>query len=218
MVSSFFLDRDGAIIGETTFKMFSLRQTSRFDFSAVIWSRSAFKFNAILCVFSRWGPRLRPKCVHSYAAAAEVIDCCQPKWWISLLPLSFDLRLSSIHFGAVAFYSLFIPISSCSGHSLWQDTSSADSLSVSERTAQARKLQCHSRGYAHWVLWHPSREREPCLYEQFCGPYGRNTPHLCRECEGINISMAPPFPTLIYMCLWAHKKGIWHVGASSCIY
>lgn len=186
----FFFQTDGAVIRQTTFKMFISRHTSHFDFSAVIWSCSALKFNAILCVFSRRGPRLRPKCVHSYAAVAEVIDCCQPKWWISLLPLSFDLRLSSIHSGAVAFYSLFIPISSCSGHSLWQDTSSADSLSVSERTAQARKLQCHSRGYAHWVLWHPSPEREPCLYEQFCGPYGRNTPHLWLEFEVINISMS----------------------------
>lgn len=44
----------------------------------------------------------------------------------------------------------------------------SDSLSVSEWTAWARKLQCHTRGYWRRVLWHLSRERELCLRGGYC--------------------------------------------------
>lgn len=44
----------------------------------------------------------------------------------------------------------------------------SDSLSVSEWTAWARKLQCHTRGYWWRVLWHLSRERELCLRGGYC--------------------------------------------------
>lgn len=114
--------------------------------------------------------------------------CCQKK--------KMNFFLSSAIWFITAFHppqcfgillTCFIPISSFCGHSLWQDTSMSDSLSVSKRTAWARKLQCHTHGYSRQVLWQLSRERALC----FCIAIlqlASKTPYLYTEHKGRLVS------------------------------
>lgn len=139
--------------------------------------------NSVFILYVVWKLMLRSenglKCVPS----SRVVLVCTGYWLLSeevmnISPTSAIWLLAASHLPQCFCISLavFIPISSFSGHSQWHDTSMSDSLSVSRRTARARKLQRHTRGYLRWVLWHLSRERELCLCEQYCSLQAK--PHI----------------------------------------